>query len=167
MHILSKLGKQGSPHESFMRRAIELASERSAGGENGPFGAVVVRAGEIIAEGWNQVVELRDPTAHAEIMAIRSACKKLDTHVLSDCALYASCEPCPMCLGAVYWARIPTLYYGATRDDATHAGFSDMELYREFSLPESAKSIAMQQILRKEAGQVLAAWQNNPTHIPY
>lgn len=150
-----------------MRRAIELAQGHSTNGANGPFGAVVVRGGEIVAEGWNRVVELCDPTAHAEIVAIRAACHLLESYVLADCTIYASCEPCPMCLGAIYWARIPTLYYAATREDAMRAGFSDADLYREFSLPESAKKMAMHQILRKEGCQVLSVWHENPTRVTY
>lgn len=124
----------------FLKLAIELATRKSGDGEHGPFGAVVVLEGRVVGEGYNQVVAVHDPTAHAEVVAIRNACAKLDTHDLSNCILYASCEPCPMCLAATYWAKIGRVIYAASREDAAEAGFSDAFLYEEVSLPPQDRS---------------------------
>src|SRR5262245_19391738 len=110
--------------ETFMREAIDISLEMMRQGKGGPFGAIVVRAGTVVGRGWNQVTSTNDPTAHAEIMAIRDACRHLNTFRLDYCELFSSCEPCPMCLGAIYWARLPKIYFGAVRSDAAQAGFS-------------------------------------------
>jgi len=124
-----------------MREAIRLSLEKSQENCGGPFGAVVVREGEIIGRGWNQVTSKNDPTAHAEVMAIRAACKKLNTFQLDDCELYASCEPCPMCLSAIYWARIRRVFYANTRRDAARIKFDDDLIYREISRPMARRKI--------------------------
>lgn len=133
-------------HHHYLSRAIELARRNVETGDGGPFGAVVVKNGSIIAEASNQVVPDADPTAHAEVAAIRIACKALSTHDLSGCDLYASCEPCPMCLGAVYWARLDRLFYAASRNDATNAGFDDGFLYEELSKAPPERKIPTRRI---------------------
>src|SRR5690348_6993442 len=117
---------------SLMRRAIALSAEKMAAGCGGPFGAIIARGGEVIASGWNQVTSANDPTAHAEIVAIREACRTLDSFSLTGCEIYTSCEPCPMCLGAIYWARLDRVYYANTRADAAAIGFDDARIYQEF-----------------------------------
>ena len=126
---------------NFMRAAIRLSLEKMRRNDGGPFGAVVVRKNKIIGRGWNCVTSANDPTAHAEIMAIRAACKKLKTFRLDDCELYTSCEPCPMCLAAIYWARLKKVYYANTRKDATGARFADDLIYREVAEPVSRRKI--------------------------
>ena len=153
--------------ETFLQRAIALADEKSASGDCGPFGAVVVKDGEIISEGWNQVVSSHDPTAHAEVMAIRNACAKLNTHDLSGCTLYASCEPCPMCLAAIYWARIKRVIYAASRNDAAAIGFDDEFLYHEVALPPEDRSIEFVQTLHEQGAAILHKWADSPAHIMY
>lgn len=150
-----------------MRVAIRLSLEKMRRGEGGPFGAVIVRRGKIIGRGWNRVTSTNDPTAHAEILAIRAACRKLKTFRLDDCELYASCEPCPMCLAAIYWARLGKIYYANTRNDAAQAGFADDLIYREVSLPMARRKIPMQQLLRPAALKVLVEWKNQPGKIEY
>jgi tRNA(Arg) A34 adenosine deaminase TadA len=145
-------------HNQFMRVAIELANENIQSG-GGPFGAVVVCKGEVVGTGVNQVTIHNDPTAHAEVIAIRSASKHLNRFDLSDCVLYTTCEPCPMCLGAVYWARIPHVFYGNTRKDAANIGFDDDFIYRELSLPIKERSVLMQPLLGAEAIATFKAWQ--------
>jgi len=151
-----------------MHKAIDLSKIGIAYG--GPFGAVVVRGDEIIGEGFNLVVAKHDPTAHAEIVAIRQACRFLKSHVLNGCELYTSCEPCPMCLSAIYWARISKVYYAATRNDADQAGFSDVEIARQLCLPLETRSIEFVQALEPErvaARMVLDAWKNLPEKRTY
>ncbi len=155
-----------SEHE-FMRRAIELSHRKMEEGGGGPFGSVIVRDGRIIAEGWNQVTSGNDPTAHAEITAIRRACKVLGTFVLDDCDIYASCEPCPMCLGAIYWARLRRLYYANTRDDAATIGFDDEFLYREIAKPIPDRELPTTRILPDEGIAAFEAWAAKPDKIPY
>ncbi len=132
--------------ENFMKLAIELAEENVKQGNGGPFGAVIVRNGEIIATGVNGVTRYNDPTAHAEVTAIRNACKTLDTYQLEDCEIYSSCEPCPMCLGAIYWARPKALYFAADKYDAANAGFDDSFIYDEIKLDIPKRKILTQQI---------------------
>ncbi|MDZ7315164.1 MAG: nucleoside deaminase [candidate division KSB1 bacterium] len=151
----------------FLKRAIQLAEEKSSDGKHGPFGAVIVKEGRILAEGWNQVVATFDPTAHAEVVAIRQACRLIGTWELSRCTLYASCEPCPMCLAAVYWARIERVVYAADRRDAAAAGFDDERLYQELHIPPAERSLPMRQALQEEGRKVLAKWMENPRRIPY
>ena len=150
-----------------MQRAVAIALERMRDNEGGPFGAVVVRNGEIIAEGWNQVTSTNDPTAHAEVVAIRAACAKLDRFDLSDCEMFASCEPCPMCLGAIYWARFRRLYYANTRHDAAQIGFDDEHIYNEIGLDPSARSIPTQQLKTPNSDQPFAEWAAKPDKIEY
>ena len=150
-----------------MREAIRLARIKMQTGQGGPFGAVVVRRGQIIARGWNRVTSANDPTAHAEVTAIRAACRKLKTFQLADCELYTSCEPCPMCLAAIYWARLKKVYYANSRRDAAKIHFDDELIYREVARPVSRRLIAMKQLLRGEAGQVFAEWKDEPDKLVY
>src|ERR1039457_6744641 len=143
----------------FMRAAIWLSLSKMRANCGGPFGAVVVREGKIVGRGWNQVTSTNDPTAHAEVTAIRAACKKLKTFQLDDCELYTSCEPCPMCLAAIYWARFKKVYYANTRQDAARIQFDDEWLYREVAKPISRRKIPMRQLLHAEALPVFAEWQ--------
>ena len=150
-----------------MREAIALSIQEMRRGRGGPFGAVVVREGKIIARGWNRVTSANDPTAHAEVTAIRAACKKLKTFQLDDCELYTSCEPCPMCLSAIYWARFKKVYYANTRQDAARIQFDDEWLYREVAKPVARRKIPMRQLLRAEALPVFAEWQAKSDKIAY
>ena len=143
--------------EAFMREAIKLSAESVRSG-GGPFGAVIVRNGEIIARGENRVTVCNDPTAHAEVSAIREAAARLGTYDLSGCEIYSSCEPCPMCLGAIYWARLDKLYYAGTRADAANVGFDDAHIYEELPLDPSQRELPTQTLLREEAQQVFEAW---------
>jgi len=151
----------------FMREAIRLSLQKMRGNQGGPFGAVVVRRGKIVGRGWNCVTSGNDPTAHAEVIAIRKACRRLKTFQLDDCELYASCEPCPMCLAAGYWARLRKIYYANTRRDAAKIGFDDETLYREMARPISRRKIFMKQMLRNEALEVFAEWKNKADKIQY
>ena len=153
-------------HDVYMHEAIRL-SERGLADGGGPFGAVVVRENKIVGRGHNQVVVTHDPTAHAEVVAIREACRTLGTHVLEGCVLYASCEPCPMCLGAIQWARIESVVYGADRDDAASAGFDDSHFYAELGLPTERRHLSMLQCMREPARAVLAAWTRKRDRVPY
>jgi guanine deaminase len=153
--------------EKFMREAIRLSLEKSRGNCGGPFGAVVVREGEIIGRGWNQVTSKNDPTAHAEVSAIRAACKKLNTFQLDGCELYTSCEPCPMCLSAIYWARIRRIFYANTRRDAAKINFDDDLISREISRPMARRKIPMRQLLRPEALKAFAAWEAKTDKVLY
>ena len=150
-----------------MRRAIELSLENVKSERGGPFAAVVVRGGEIIAEGTNQVTAMKDPSAHAEILAVRDACRKLQDFQLTGCEIYSSCEPCPMCLGLIYWARPERIFYATTAEDAAAIGFDDSRIYRELKAPREARSIPMEQILRDEALAAFQAWQQKPDKILY
>ena len=151
----------------FMARAIQLSLESVRSGRGGPFGAVIVRDGEIVAEGVNQVTSTNDPTAHAEILAIRRACAKLGVFELKHCELYTSCEPCPMCLGAIYWARLSRIYYANTAEDAAWIGFDDSLIYRELQVPHSARRIPAIQMMREEALAGFRAWAAWPDKIEY
>jgi len=151
----------------FLRRAICLARERSQTKAGGPFGAVVVCAGKIVSRGWNKVTSSNDPTAHAEIVAIRAGCRKLGRFHLHDCVLYTSCEPCPMCLGAAYWARVDRIVYAADRQDAAKIGFDDARIYSELSLSRDLRLIRMEQLLREEAVSVMQAWKAMPNRPRY
>jgi guanine deaminase len=151
----------------FMRAAIRLSRDKMRRNDGGPFGAVIVRRGKIVGRGWNRVTSTNDPTAHAEIMAIREACRRLKTFRLDDCELYASCEPCPMCMAAIYWARIGKIFYAGTRRDAAGAGFDDDFLYREVARPVSRRSIPMKQLLRKDALKAFAEWRKKPDKVRY
>jgi tRNA(Arg) A34 adenosine deaminase TadA len=150
-----------------MARAIELAIENVRSERGGPFGAVVVHNGQIIAEGTNSVTATNDPTAHAEVVAIRAACAKLRTFELRDCELYTSCEPCPMCLGAIYWARPRRIYFGSTAADASNAGFDDSFIYGEIARPFSGRRIPMEQMMGEEALETFRAWERQANKVPY
>jgi guanine deaminase len=153
--------------EALMRRAIALSGERMRAGLGGPFGAIVARNGIILAEGFNQVTSTRDPTAHAEVVAIRQACHQIGSFTLSGCELYTSCEPCPMCLGAIYWARLDRVYYANTRSDAAAIGFDDDAIYREFAKPIPARSLAFIHMPLPEGQAIFEEWLAKPDKIPY
>ena len=154
-------------HERFLRRALELAMENATSGRGGPFGAVIARGEEIVVESVNLVTASLDPTAHAEVNAIREACRKLATFSLQDCALYSSCEPCPMCLGAAYWARLGALYFAGTRQDAARAGFDDSLLYEQIALPLSARRLRTVRLLASAGAAPFEAWLRQAGRIPY
>ena len=151
----------------FMREAILLSVQTMRRGQGGPFGALVVRDGKVVGRGWNQVTSANDPTAHAEIVAIRAACRRLKNFQLNDCDLYTSCEPCPMCLSAIYWARLRNVFYGNTRKDAAKIEFDDDFLYREVALPMRRRKLRMKQLLRREALAAFSEWQRKPDKVLY
>ena len=148
--------------KKFMREAIRLSIENVKSGNGGPFGAIVVKDGEIVATGVNEVTRTNDPTAHAEVVAIRNACQSLGTHQLDGCEIYSSCEPCPMCLGAIYWARPSKVFYGNTKEDAADVQFDDHFIYRELDLPGDLRQLPAIQILREEALHAFRLWNENP-----
>ncbi|MEW6363085.1 MAG: nucleoside deaminase [Acidobacteriota bacterium] len=154
-------------NQMFMREAIRISIEKMRRNEGGPFGAVVVRGGRVVGRGWNRVTSSCDPTAHAEVVAIRDACRRLKRFQLADCDLYTSCEPCPMCLGSVYWARIRCVYYGNTRRDAARIGFDDSLIYHEISRPLSKRKIPMKRLLHEEALVAFDEWERKPDKVPY
>ena len=154
-------------NEAFMRQAIDLSIEKMMAGKGGPFGAVIVKDNQPVGHGWNCVTSTNDPTAHAEIMAIRDACKHLNTFDLTGCTIYASWEPCPMCLAAIYWARIDTLYFAADRNDAASAGFDDEFLYQEISKPSTNRQLAARRILPDEARIAFRLWQEKKDRTEY
>ena len=154
-------------HNYFMSRAIELAAENAGSVTGGPFGAVIVKDGEIVAAQSNKVTVDIDPTAHAEVNAIREACKVLGTFDLSGCVLYSSCEPCPMCLSAAYWAHIDKIYYAADRYDAAKVGFDDEFIYKELSLPISARKLGLEQIMPEDGLVPFVKWSENNEKIHY
>jgi len=151
----------------FMARAIQLSIDNVNSGRGGPFGAVIVKDGTIIAEGANQVTSTNDPTAHAEVLAIREACRKLGVFVLESCEIYTSCEPCPMCLGAIYWARLFRIYFANAGADASGIGFDDSFIYSEIAQPHSQRTIPMIQMMREEALVAFRAWEKKVNKIPY
>ncbi len=151
----------------FLRQTFQLAREGMTTNQGGPFGSLVVRDGKIVGRGYNQVTSTNDPTAHAEVVAIRDACRNLGTFQLEGCTLYASCEPCPMCLGAIYWARPSRIVYGAFHSDAAGAGFDDQFIYEELDKPRENRKIPMQQRLREEANAVFQEWEALEKRIPY
>lgn len=151
----------------FMRRAVALSGERMRANLGGPFGAVIVKDGEIIAEGWNRVTSDNDPTAHAEISAIREACAVLGTFSLAGCEIYTSCEPCPMCLAAIYWARLDRIYFANSREDAAAIGFDDAFLYEEVAKPIEGRAIPAIKLTVPEAETVFAEWQAKPDKLRY
>jgi guanine deaminase len=153
-------------HKKFMRMAIDLANKNLLNG-GGPFGAVIVSQNEVVGAAANQVTNHNDPTAHAEILAIREASKNLNNYNLSDCILYTTCEPCPMCLGAIYWARIPHVFFGNNREDAAEVGFDDDFIYKEIRSPIQERSILMEPILGNEAIVTFQQWANMPHKTAY
>jgi guanine deaminase len=157
------------PHmdNPFMARAIQLSVENVVSGQGGPFGAVVVKDGAIMAEGVNRVTATNDPTAHAEVVAIRTACARLGAFALKGCEIYTSCEPCPMCLGAIYWAHIACIYFGNIAADASEIGFDDSFIYRQLAQGLGQRSIPMVQMMREQALAAFRTWQEKPNKIRY
>ena len=153
--------------KAFMVRAIQLSVDNVRTGRGGPFGTVIVKEGIVIAEAANQVTATNDPTAHAEMLAIRQACQKLHSFELRGCDLYTSCEPCPMCLGAIYWARFDRVYYANTRKDAAAIGFDDDHIYGEFAKPMATRYLPFVHLPLGEAAQVFKEWMAKPDKIPY
>ena len=151
----------------FMRRAIALAIENVRSGSGGPFAAVIVKNEGIIAEGTNRVTRTNDPTAHAEVVAIREACRALSDFQLHGCDLYTTCEPCPMCLGAIYWARPARTFYAATAADAAQAGFDDAFIYDELKVTPASRRIPMTQLLREDSLAIFSAWKQQENKTPY
>ncbi|RFZ95847.1 nucleoside deaminase [Mucilaginibacter conchicola] len=154
-------------HKKFMQMAIELSRYNVENAQGGPFGAVVVKDGEVVARSANRVVPTNDPTAHAEVAAIRLACQELGTFNLDGCVIYTSCEPCPMCLGAIYWARINKVYYANTKKDAADIGFDDHFIYDELELPMANRKLPFEQMMRGEALQVFDQWRETTNKTDY
>ncbi|ACK73423.1 CMP/dCMP deaminase zinc-binding [Gloeothece citriformis PCC 7424] len=154
-------------NDQFMAEAIALSFEGMRLGEGGPFGAVIVKEGKIIAKGYNQVISSNDPTAHAEVVAIRHACQVLQNFDLKGCELYTSCEPCPMCLGAIYWARLDKIYYGNSKIDAAKIGFDDNFIYQELERSIDKRQLPMMQIMSEEAFKAFQEWADKQDKIPY
>lgn len=150
-----------------MNEAVRLSAEALRTGKGGPFGCVIVKDGAIVARGYNQVTSLNDPTAHAEVVAIREACRLLGTFQLNGCELYTSCEPCPMCLGAIYWARLARVYYANTRQDAAAIGFDDALIYREIEAPANTRTIPFLHTPLDAAHTIFTQWQQLPNKIDY
>ncbi len=150
-----------------MRRAIELSRAKMQANEGGPFGAVIVKDGKVIAEGWNCVTSRNDPTAHAEVVAIRAACDALETFELRGCEIYTSCEPCPMCLASIYWARIDRMYYANSRDDAAAIDFDDEWLYREVALDIDKRNLPTERMMAGDAVEVFREWAQKPDKVSY
>ncbi len=154
-------------NEEFMREAVRAALKGMANNEGGPFGCIIVKNGEIVGRGNNKVTSTNDPTAHAEITAIRDACKNLNDFQLEDCIIYTSCEPCPMCLGAIYWARPKKVYYGSNQQDAANIGFDDEFIYKEIQLPYEKRSISFEQCARDIALEPFQKWSEKEDKIEY
>lgn len=154
-------------HKYFMQRAIDISRKGMESNDGGPFGAVIVKDGKIIAEGNNRVTSSNDPTAHAEVVAIRNACTALDTFQLDGCIIYTSCEPCPMCLGAIYWARPDKMFYACTKEDAARIGFDDDFIYKEINLNIQDRSIPTLQIMNAEANEVFKSWETKEDKTEY
>jgi guanine deaminase len=150
-----------------MRRAIELAQRGVDDGLGGPFGCVIVKNGEIVGEGCNEVTSTNDPTAHAEVVAVREACRNLNSFQLTGCDVYTSCEPCPMCLGAIYWARPARIFVAGTREDAAAAGFDDELFYGEIEKPNDDRQLKMESLLREESQKVFESWLQKPDKVEY
>jgi len=150
-----------------MRHAIRLSIENARSGRGGPFAAIVVKYGHVIAEGTNRVTATNDPTAHAEIVAIREACEKLCTFQLEHCDIYSTCEPCPMCMGAIYWARPARVFFAATAEDAARVGFDDAFILEQLRLPVAERAISLTQLLREEAQEAFQIWEHKPDKIEY
>jgi guanine deaminase len=151
----------------FMLEAVRLSAEEMRKGAGGPFGAIIVKDDRIVAQGWNRVTSTNDPTAHAEVTAIRNACEMLGSFSLQGCEIYSSCEPCPMCLAAIYWARLDRLYFANTREEAAAIGFDDAHIYGEVSKPIADRLIPTTRLLLPEAVSVFAEWQAKPDKIAY
>ena len=156
-----------NPDAALLRQAIVLARQHSQKGAGGPFGAIIAQGDAVIGRGWNKVSSTNDPTAHAEVVAIRAACRALGEFHLHGCVLYTSCEPCPMCLAAAYWARVDRIVYAATRRDAASIGFDDAFLYREFRRDLKKRRVPMQQLLRTESQSMMRGWHKMPRRVLY
>lgn len=153
--------------KEFMLEAIRLSEQGMMANDGGPFGCVVVKDGKIVGKGWNKVTSTNDPTAHAEVTAIRDACAQLQTFQLEGCEIYTSCEPCPMCMGAIYWARPARVFYANTRYDAANIGFDDSMIYEELALPMQERKLILENLCRDEAMQVFNAWAAKQDKITY
>lgn len=151
----------------FMEKAVQIALENVLTNQGGPFGAIVVKDGKVIGVGRNQVTAANDPTAHAEVQAIRDACKYLNDFQLSDCEIYSSCEPCPMCIGAIYWARPKAVYFACTKEDAAKIGFDDQFIYDQLSLPRESRKITMKQLFPKQGDLPFRTWENSQNKVEY
>jgi guanine deaminase len=167
LRVVEKENSSMQVNPIFMQQAIALATENVVSGRGGPFGAVIVRDGKVVATGANQVTSTNDPTAHAEVVAIRNACTTLATFQLQGCQIYTSCEPCPMCLAAIYWAHCDAIFYGNTAADAAEVGFDDSVLYKEVTLPHAERKMPISMLLREEALSSFAAWKASPLRIDY
>jgi len=154
-------------HQKFMRMAIKASEKNVLDSIGGPFGAVIVKDGKVIAKSGNKVTSTNDPTAHAEVSAIRIACKKLKTFDLSGCVVYTSCEPCPMCLAAIYWARVDAVYYGNTKKDAADINFDDSFIYDEIEKPTAERKLPIKQLMRDEALQAFKLWEQSAMKVTY
>lgn len=155
------------PHNPFMQEAINLSIQKMEANEGGPFGAVIVRNGEIVGRGWNRVTSTNDPTAHAEVVAIRNACDALGSYDLSDCEIYTSCEPCPMCLSAIYWARLRHIYFGNSRHDAADIGFDDAFIYDEIPQDPRLRQIPSTELMGEQAAEAFKRWQEKEDKLRY
>ncbi len=164
---MNKINRTEKQEMEFMMEAIKLSATNLNTPNGGPFGAVVVKDGKIVGRGANSVASTNDPTAHAEIMAIRDACKNLGTFQLDDCDIYSSCEPCPMCLGAIYWSRPARLFFAASREDAAQAGFDDAYIYKQISIPPDMRDLPTRNILSNEAAEVFKSWIESEKKIYY
>jgi guanine deaminase len=164
--ILKKI-RDGMQHEEWMQEAIKLSIQGVTKGEGGPFGAVVVKDGKIVGRGNNKVTTTNDPTAHAEVVAIRDACRNLGTFQLDGCVIYTSCEPCPMCLGAIYWARPDRVYFACTKQDAAASGFDDQFIYDEIEQDFSSRQIPFEQVGRAAAQEAFRLWDAKPDKVEY
>lgn len=158
--------KENTKDKAFMQEAIDLSIENVKNG-GGPFGAVIVKDGKVVATGVNRVTANNDPTAHAEVSAIRNACSKLNNFKLEGCTIYTSCEPCPMCLSAIYWAGIDKIYYGNNAHDADHIGFGDQFIYDEIDKPKNRRTIPAEPLMREEALQAFRDWENKTDKVEY
>jgi tRNA(Arg) A34 adenosine deaminase TadA len=157
----------GERELKYMQMAVDLARHGMNQGVGGPFGCIVVKGDAVVGKGCNSVASLNDPTAHAEVMAIRDACKNLNTFQLTDCEIYTSCEPCPMCMGAIYWARPKKVYFGATRHDAADAGFDDSMIYKELTAPTHDRLIEMVNLGRDKVVKIFEEWIDKPDKVAY
>jgi len=166
-HLPQPCNERKNMDNPFMARAIQLSLDNVLSGQGGPFGAVIVNDGKIIAEGVNRVTIDNDPTAHAEIVVIRKACARLNSFTLKDCEIYTSCEPCPMCLGAIYWAHLSRIHFGNLAADASKVGFDDSFIYQQIARPFSQRKIPMLQMMREEALAAFRSWQKKPNKISY
>jgi tRNA(Arg) A34 adenosine deaminase TadA len=167
---LSSIGEKGETFildTALLREAIRLSIEKMEANEGGPFGAVIVQRGIVVGRGWNRVTSTNDPTAHAEVVAIRDACSRLKTYVLAGCEIYSSCEPCPLCLAAIYWSRLDCICYAASASDAAEAGFDDLRFYAELAKAPADRSIPVQQALGQEARLAFQRWNQKKDRIPY